>query len=686
MPKFAVTASHQETHQRLLNRSRPSGFRMAVILALSIVVVAGGLLCAQPGRLNAGEQPPAGSQIQPRAATASSTFVTESRKALRNAHEDLTKLHAEILGLGDARRNYAEMRAASAGEIASQTFTVESAKAKLRYARLMREVAEIALREYRDGVLKQEKESAEAELKLAQDDLARAQPQIEQARERLAKIKQASGGSTSDLVNVWNHEFREYSAELEVKKAGFAIEQAQSKLRLNEEFNKVAGVKRLESDIEKQRSEELATLATRSLEESKLVKLQRSRDFDKTGVLLTDPQKRLMAHLVRAIPVEEKWSEKLARIENDGQSGDAVRQEITDLTSQVQAIIEKAQFELAAAALARLKGPIHRQAKLLAPVGVSSDSSRKGISSEPPTDSNTATRTVPKSSSFVTEHRKILAKLEKEFQVIGSRALAILEAPELARDYALSQQITAKSAEASFENAKLMREVAEIGIVEYEQGIFKQDEAKAMGELKLEESNVGRAGDMIEYSKGRLAQIKQASRGTAADLANEYAFEDKVIDSERRERIARAAAEKARSKLKILQDYTRPKRVKEMRAAVELARADELAKQAQMELEKAKLTKLEETIKNSDRPIGDVRILAILDQAIPIDERLQTKLAEAETDQGPGEALRKEVADLTSQFQGLIEQALAQEAPAKWARLKPDIHRAASQIADRPPK
>jgi hypothetical protein len=179
-----------------------------------------------------------------------------------------------------------------------------------------------------------------------------------------------SGDSTSDLVNVWNHEFGEHSAQLDVKKSRFAIGQARWKLKMLEEYENVVRVKKLKSDVEKRRSDELAARATGELEESKLLKLQRSRNLDKTGVLFTDSQERLMTYLVRAIPVEERWSEQLDRIEKSGQSGDAVRREVADLTSQLKAIIEKAQtdfaaaiekaqIDYAAAALARLKGTIH---------------------------------------------------------------------------------------------------------------------------------------------------------------------------------------------------------------------------------------------------------------------------------------------------------------------------------------
>ena len=63
------------------------------------------------------------------------------------------------------------------------------------------------------------------------------------------------------------------------------------------------------------------------------------------------------------------------------------------------------------------------------------------------------------------------------------------------RDQLINQRITTKSAEANFQNAKLTREVAEIAVVEYEQGIYIQDLATVEGEIKLAESDL--AGSLV---------------------------------------------------------------------------------------------------------------------------------------------------------------------------------------------
>ena len=43
------------------------------------------------------------------------------------------------------------------------------------------------------------------------------------------------------------------------------------------------------------------------------------------------------------------------------------------------------------------------------------------------------------------------------------------------KDQLVNQRITVKAAEATYENARLAREVAEIAVVEYIEGIYKSD-------------------------------------------------------------------------------------------------------------------------------------------------------------------------------------------------------------------
>ncbi len=103
-------------------------------------------------------------------------------------------------------------------------------------------------------------------------------------------------------------------------------------------------------------------------------------------------------------------------------------------------------------------------------------------------------------------------------------------------------------------------------MIEYVEGIFKQDFATVEGEIKLAESELSRSADRVDwaqrmFSKGYVSLAQKVSE----DLALKK---------------ARFALEQAQSKKKVLVDYTKEKTIKELKSEVKKARSDELAKKA----------------------------------------------------------------------------------------------------------
>jgi HlyD family secretion protein len=150
------------------------------------------------------------------------------------------------------------------------------------------------------------------------------------------------------------------------------------------------------------------------------------------------------------------------------------------------------------------------------------------------------------------------------------------------RDNLTNQNITTKSAEANFKNAVLTREVAEIAVTEYVEGIFRQEMATVEGEIKLAESELSRSLDRVDWAQrmSKKGYISMASK-VSEDLALKK---------------AQFSLEQAQSKKKVLVDYTKDKTIKELESDVEKARSDELAKKATHELEVGKEKKLERQI------------------------------------------------------------------------------------------
>ena len=150
------------------------------------------------------------------------------------------------------------------------------------------------------------------------------------------------------------------------------------------------------------------------------------------------------------------------------------------------------------------------------------------------------------------------------------------------RDNLTNQIITTKGAESNYLNANLTRQVAEIAVREYVEGVYKQDMATAKGEEALAESDKKRAEDRVVWANHML---EKNYISLAQQISEHLALQRAVF-----------ALEQAQTKKKVLEDYTYEKTVMELKSEVEKAKADELAKQATLGLEKQKEDKLRKQI------------------------------------------------------------------------------------------
>jgi RNA polymerase sigma factor (sigma-70 family) len=134
-----------------------------------------------------------------------------------------------------------------------------------------------------------------------------------------------------------------------------------------------------------------------------------------------------------------------------------------------------------------------------------------------------------------------------------------------------AQQLATRMAKASYEIAKLTRELAELAVEEYQEVIYPRDLATVGAEIKRAESDLARSDDRLQWAK-RMFEKKQISQ-------------DQRISEELNRKKAKFALEQALSKRSVLVDYTKGKTIKELQSAVEKARSDERAKQAACEVE-----------------------------------------------------------------------------------------------------
>ncbi|WP_435021571.1 efflux RND transporter periplasmic adaptor subunit [Tundrisphaera sp. TA3] len=146
------------------------------------------------------------------------------------------------------------------------------------------------------------------------------------------------------------------------------------------------------------------------------------------------------------------------------------------------------------------------------------------------------------------------------------------------RDSLNTQKISTSQAEASYEQSKLTREVAEVAVVEYIEGLYKQEISTNAGEKSLAESDLERAIDRHKWSSRMLEKGYVSISSNIADKLS--------VDK------AKFELEKAQTAYEVLTKYTKEKTIKELRSEVEKARADELSKASVWALEKTKEAKL----------------------------------------------------------------------------------------------
>ncbi len=166
------------------------------------------------------------------------------------------------------------------------------------------------------------------------------------------------------------------------------------------------------------------------------------------------------------------------------------------------------------------------------------------------------------------------------------------------QDILVDAMITAQTAAASYERAKLTREVSELAVVEYVEGLYLCELQEAEVNIKIAEAELAIAEDAVEAAREEFNKTERPGR--------------KKSIAELQLKKARYALELAQSRRKVLVNYTKGKRIKELKSAVEKERLDELAKKTVWELEESKRRKLEQqvTARTIKAPIDGIVVYA----------------------------------------------------------------------------
>jgi HlyD family secretion protein len=130
----------------------------------------------------------------------------------------------------------------------------------------------------------------------------------------------------------------------------------------------------------------------------------------------------------------------------------------------------------------------------------------------------------------------------------------------------LPQHMDERQAEASYKQAKLIREVAEYALKEYTVGLYMQDKAIYESGIAISKSDQARALDRVKWSNAMRAKGKIS---VATNIADQLTKQQADFD-----------LEQAQTQLKVLEGYTKDKQAKSLQSDIVKARADEQAKLA----------------------------------------------------------------------------------------------------------
>jgi len=166
-----------------------------------------------------------------------------------------------------------------------------------------------------------------------------------------------------------------------------------------------------------------------------------------------------------------------------------------------------------------------------------------------------------------------------------------------------NQYIATSGAEAAYQNAKLTREVAEIAVTEYTEGIYLQELQTVKAEIAAAQTAIQKAEERMDrtlharkWLKELLAEKKE--NRTVGEVFADFDIDDRFEVAMQTLAREKNALELAKTKQIVLEKFTREIKTKELRSHVEKAKSGCLGTEWTWDLEKRKQTKLEAQIKN----------------------------------------------------------------------------------------
>lgn len=189
----------------------------------------------------------------------------------------------------------------------------------------------------------------------------------------------------------------------------------------------------------------------------------------------------------------------------------------------------------------------------------------------------------------------ILSIVEEGTKVKKDQVVCELDSSAL-RDRLVNQTNAIRVAEADYLNAKLEREVAELAVVEYAEGVHRGEMKVLATEAENHRKDIERTSARIERTERALKQIQGKIIATPTDILAELTVQDHLDEARRSLARETANLEAVVSKRQVSEKYTFPRNLSSLKAEVEKNRKRELETQNAWEALKSFGEKIERQI------------------------------------------------------------------------------------------
>ena len=177
----------------------------------------------------------------------------------------------------------------------------------------------------------------------------------------------------------------------------------------------------------------------------------------------------------------------------------------------------------------------------------------------------------------------VLSVVETGTEVTQGQVLIKLD-PSTIEDRINTQEIAYQRARATYTNSRTAVDVADIAIKEYRQGTYVSQLKGLQKDLAIAQSNLRTAENLLKHSE------RMFKKGYASELemeSNRFTLTQATLELELKQ-----------TEIKVLEDFTRAKQLKELESTLESAQATFESDKAALSLEEARLQREKDQLKN----------------------------------------------------------------------------------------